>query len=65
MSTQSTHEEMLALIDAYKAKTGLSDAAISKAIGKQSTFVFYLRRGRGKSIMADIDDVRRVCGGAA
>jgi hypothetical protein len=55
---------MLALIDAYKAKTGLSDAAISKAIGKQSTFVFYLRRGRGKSIMADIDDVRRVCGEA-
>jgi hypothetical protein len=59
----STYERMMAAIDAYQKRTGLSDVALSKAMGFPTTYIFYLRQGRQQGTLDRADAVIKFCEG--
>jgi hypothetical protein len=57
----STYERMMAAIDSYQKRTGLSDVAMSQAMGFPTTYIFYLRQGRQKGTLDKFDTVMSFC----
>lgn len=59
---QTSFEQMMAAIDAYQARTGLSDMALSKKMGLHPMQIYYFRKGRTKDMMDRFDMIMRFCG---
>ena len=58
----TTYDALIERINAYQARTGISDAALSKAMGLTSNYIFYLRKGRRRDVLDKMDLIVAFCG---